>query len=206
MGHIETLLERYPVLAGQEAEIRAAGELLSARVKAGGKLLTCGNGGSASDAEHVVGELMKNFWIQRKIPQEMEQRLEAVGAQDLDGRLHGAIPAISLNSQTTLLTALLNDVDPALVFAQQVYGYGKEGDALLAFSTAPHTENVYNAVRVAKALGVATVLVCGKDGGATAEIADVAIHLPADVTFKIQELTLPTYHILCALMEQAVFG
>ena len=142
MGHIETLLERYPVLAGQEAEIRAAGELLSARVKAGGKLLTCGNGGSASDAEHVVGELMKNFWIQRKIPQEMEQRLEAVGAQDLVGRLHGAIPAISLNSQTTLLTALLNDVDPALVFAQQVYGYGKEGDALLAFSTAPHTENV----------------------------------------------------------------
>ena len=191
MGHIETLLDRYPVLAGQEAEIRAAGELLSARVKAGGKLLTCGNGGSASDAEHVVGELMKNFWIQRKVPQEMEQRLEAVGAQDLVGRLHAA---------------LLNDVDPALVFAQQVYGYGKEGDALLAFSTAPHTENVYNAVRVAKALGVATVLVCGKDGGATAEIADVAIHLPADVTFKIQELTLPTYHILCALMEQAVFG
>lgn len=206
MGHIETLLERYPVLAGQEAEIRAAGELLSARVKAGGKLLTCGNGGSASDAEHVVGELMKNFWIQRKIPQEMEQRLEAVGAQDLAGRLQGAIPAISLNSQTTLLTALLNDVDPALIFAQQVYGYGKEGDALLAFSTAPHTENVYNAVRVAKALGMATVLVCGKDGGATAEVADVAIHLPADVTFKIQELTLPTYHILCALMEQAVFG
>ena len=79
---------------------------------------------------------MKNFWIQRKIPQEMEQRLEAVGAQDLAGRLHGAIPAISLNSQTTLLTALLNDVDPALIFAQQVYGYGKEGDALLAFSTA----------------------------------------------------------------------
>ena len=111
-----------------------------------------------------------------------------------------------MNSQTTLLTALLNDVDPALIFAQQVYGYGKEGDALLAFSTAPHTENVYNAVRVAKALGVATVLVCGKDGGATAEIVDVAIHLPADVTFKIQELTLPTYHILCALMEQAVFG
>ena len=206
MGHIETLLERYPVLAGQEAEIRAAGELLSARVKAGGKLLTCGNGGSASDAEHVVGELMKNFWIQRKIPQEMEQRLEAVGAQDLAGRLQGAIPAISLYSQTTLLTALLNDVDPALIFAQQVYGYGKEGDALLAFSTAPHTENVYNAVRVAKALGMATVLVCGKDGGATAEVADVAIHLPADVTFKIQELTLPTYHILCALMEQAVFG
>lgn len=206
MGHIETLLERYPVLAGQEAEIRAAGELLSARVKAGGKLLTCGNGGSASDAEHVVGELMKNFWIQRKIPQEMEQRLEAVGAQDLAGRLQGAIPAISLNSQTTLLTALLNDVNPALIFAQQVYGYGKEGDALLAFSTAPHTENVYNAVRVAKALGMATVLVCGKDGGATAEVADVAIHLPADVTFKIQELTLPTYHILCALMEQAVFG
>lgn len=206
MGHIETLLERYPVLAGQEAEIREAGELLSARVKAGGKLLTCGNGGSASDAEHVVGELMKNFWIQRKIPQEMEQRLEAVGAQDLAGRLHGAIPAISLNSQTTLLTALLNDVDPALIFAQQVYGYGKEGDALLAFSTAPHTENVYNAVRVAKALGMATVLVCGKDGGATAEVADVAIHLPADVTFKIQELTLPTYHILCALMEQAMFG
>ena len=206
MGHIETLLERYPVLAGQEAEIRAAGELLSARVKAGGKLLTCGNGGSASDAEHVVGELMKNFWIQRKIPQEMEQRLEAVGAQDLAGRLQGAIPAISLNSQTTLLTALLNVVDPALIFAQQVYGYGKEGDALLAFSTAPHTENVYNAVRVAKALGMATVLVCGKDGGATAEVADVAIHLPADVTFKIQELTLPTYHILCALMEQAVFG
>lgn len=206
MGHIETLLERYPVLAGQEAEIREAGELLSARVKAGGKLLTCGNGGSASDAEHVVGELMKNFWIQRKIPQEMEQRLEAVGAQDLAGRLQGAIPAISLNSQTTLLTALLNDVNPALIFAQQVYGYGKEGDALLAFSTAPHTENVYNAVRVAKALGMATVLVCGKDGGATAEVADVAIHLPADVTFKIQELTLPTYHILCALMEQAVFG
>lgn len=208
MDAIQTLLERYPVLCSQEEPLREAAKLLCACGRSGGKVLTCGNGGSASDAEHVVGELMKDFKMRRPIREETRQRLAAVdeAPQDLMDSLQEAVSAICLNSHTSLLTALCNDGDPAMIFAQQVYGYGREGDVLLAFSTSGNSQNVRNAVRVARAVGVRSILVCGQSGGTIAPLVDVAIRVPEEDTYKVQELTLPVYHALCILMEQELFG
>lgn len=208
MDRIEELLGRYPALAPAAGDIRRAGEALCRCVLAGGKVLTCGNGGSAADAEHVVGELMKEFLRRRPIGEEARQRLTAADPSpaDLIAGLQGAIPAICLNSQTSLLTALCNDGDPAMVFAQQVYGYGRAGDVLLAFSTSGNSANVANALRVARAVGCTGILIAGGTGGRCADLAEVAVLLPETETYKVQELTLPLYHCLCAMAEDAVFG
>lgn len=208
MDRIEELLGRYPALAPAAGDIRRAGEALCRCVLAGGKVLTCGNGGSAADAEHVVGELMKEFLRRRPIGEEARQRLTAADPSpaDLIAGLQGAIPAICLNSQTSLLTALCNDGDPAMVFAQQVYGYGRPGDVLLAFSTSGNSANVANALRVARAVGCTGILIAGENGGRCAGLAEVAVLLPETETYKVQELTLPLYHCLCAMAEDAVFG
>ena len=208
MDRIEELLSRYPALAPAAGDIRRAGEALCRCVLAGGKVLTCGNGGSAADAEHVVGELMKEFLRRRPIGEEARQRLTAADPSpaDLIAGLQWAIPAICLNSQTSLLTALCNDGDPAMVFAQQVYGYGRPGDVLLAFSTSGNSANVANALRVARAVGCTGILIAGENGGRCAGLAEVAVLLPETETYKVQELTLPLYHCLCAMAEDAVFG
>lgn len=206
MDQIQNLLERYPVLCPQEAAIRKAGELLCQAARQGRQVLTCGNGGSAADAEHVVGELMKDFHRKRPIPEEMRRRLEAVGAGELAEDLQQAVRAICLNSQTALLTALMNDGDPAMVFAQQVYGYGREGDVLLGFSTSGNSRNVYHAVQVARALGVRTIVISGASGGKIAPLADAAICVPETDTYKVQELTLPIYHALCLQVEDALLA
>ena len=208
MDPIETLLERYPVLFSQEEAIREGAKLLCTCARAGGKVLICGNGGSASDAEHVVGELMKDFKMRRPIREETRRRLAAAdeAPQDLMESLQEAVPAICLNSHTSLLTALCNDGDPDMIFAQQVYGYGREGDLLLAFSTSGNSRNVRNAVRVARAVGVHSILISGRSGGTIAPLADVAIRVPEEDTYKVQELTLPVYHALCILVEQELFG
>lgn len=208
MDRIEELLHRYPALAPAAGDIRRAGEALCRCVLAGGKVLTCGNGGSAADAEHVVGELMKEFLRRRPIGEKTRQRLTAADPSpaDLIAGLQGAIPAICLNSQTSLLTALCNDGDPAMMFAQQVYGYGRAGDVLLAFSTSGNSANVANALRVARAVGCTGILIAGENGGRCAGLAEVAVLLPETETYKVQELTLPLYHCLCAMAEDAVFG
>ena len=208
MEVLRSLLERYPALRDQEGRLQQAGELLCAAARSGGKVLTCGNGGSAADAEHVVGELMKEFLRRRPMGEEARQRLTAADPSpaDLIAGLQGAIPAICLNSQTSLLTALCNDGDPAMMFAQQVYGYGRAGDVLLAFSTSGNSANVANALRVARAVGCTGILIAGGTGGRCAGLAEVAVLLPETETYKVQELTLPLYHCLCAMAEDAVFG
>lgn len=205
---INSLLERYPPLVSQETQLRKAGEILCSSARAGGKVLTCGNGGSASDAEHVVGELMKDFKQKRPISEASKKKLLSSDKfpEDLINSLQEAVPAICLNSQTSLLTALINDGDPDMAFAQQVYGYGKQGDVLLAFSTSGNSKNVLNAVRVARALGMRSILISGKSGGKIGDIADVSICVPETETYKVQELTLPVYHALCILVEQELFG
>ena len=167
MEVLRSLLERYPALRDQEGRLQRAGELLCAAARSGGKVLTCGNGGSASDAEHVVGELMKDFKQKRPLSKAARERLLACdpAAEDLVHSLQEAVPAICLNSQTSLLTALLNDGDPEMIFAQQVYGYGKPGDVLLGFSTSGNSKNVLHAVRVARALGMSSILITGSSGG-----------------------------------------
>lgn len=208
MDWLNLLTTRYPALLPLQDRIQNTYEILLETAKTGGKILLCGNGGSASDAEHVVGELMKEFHRKRPVDSEFEAKLREMDdhPEELLCGLQGAIPAISLNSQTSLLTALCNDGDPSLAFAQQVYGYGRKGDTLLAFSTSGNSANVWNAVRVARAKGIKVILISGESGGEIAPLADAALCLPESDTYLVQELTLPIYHTLCLMLEDAVFG
>ncbi|MBR5320592.1 MAG: SIS domain-containing protein [Clostridia bacterium] len=189
------LFERYPQLNICAKDIEKALALMIDTYKNDGKILVCGNGGSASDADHIVGELMKGFLKDRKIT---DERIP----QELRGKLQGALPAISLCSQTSLMTATINDNDADMIFAQQVYGYAKGNDLLIAISTSGNSKNVVNAVKVAKSLGVKAIALTGESGGLLKEMADVTICAPSTETYKIQEYHLPIYHYLCAKVEE----
>ena len=202
---LPSLFERYPVLRGCEKEVRAAFDLLAAAYRSGNKLLVCGNGGSAADSEHIVAELMKGFLKRRPLSAEDSAKLEAAGGKEMASRLQGALAAISLPSQMSLVTATANDGDYDLTFAQQVYGLGRPGDALIAISTSGRSRNVCNAVIVAKAFGVKSIALTGRSGGDLAPLADVAIKVPSDNVAEIQELHLPVYHWLSTELEATFF-
>lgn len=189
--------------------LNVAAELLVSTYSSGGKVLICGNGGSASDSEHIVGELMKGFMQRRPVPGDVRQRLEQLFPQEgqfLADHLQGALPAISLVSQTALTTAYANDVSAEMMFAQQVYGYGNPGDALIGLSTSGNSANVVRAMQVAKLKGLRTIALTGRSGGKLKEICDVAIQVPWDSTPDIQERHLPIYHALCIHLEEVFFG
>lgn len=202
------LFRDYPALRPCKAETEAALELLLCCAKAGATVLVCGNGGSAADSDHIVGELMKGFLLRRPLAEAEKAAFAAVpGGEQIADKLQGAIRAISLGSQSALISAFANDVDAALVYAQQVYGYAeKPQDLLIGLSTSGNSENVVNAVIAAKACGIGSVAITGSDGGRLAGLADVTIRLPADETYRIQEYTLPVYHALCAAAEAALFA
>lgn len=208
MKILNELIERYPALECVKDEIQKAYELLEATYAKGGKVLICGNGGSASDSEHIVGELMKSFVLKRALPETFVNNLKAIDEEpdDLLNGLQGALPAISLVSHTALMTAFANDCDPSLMFAQQVLGYGREGDTLIALSTSGNSKNVLAAARVAKALKMNVIEISGIGGGKIAKLADSRICLPEKETYKIQEYTLPVYHALCLMIEERFFG
>ena len=195
---MKELLERYPKLNVCATDIEKALALMVDTYKNGGKILVCGNGGSSSDAGHIVGELMKGFLKERKVTDEKIP-------QALREKLQGALPAISHCSQTSLMTAIANDNDADMIFAQQVYGYAKENDLLIAISTSGNSKNVVNAVEVAKALRVKVVALTGENGGLLKEMSDVTICAPSTETYKIQEYPLPIYHYLCAKVEEEFF-
>ena len=212
---VDTLIERYPALAVCAADVRAAVETLVDSWRAGGKLIVCGNGGSASDAEHIVGELMKGFLLPRRLGEDLLEKLHAVcDATDpktvdyLMQNLQGALPAISLPSQLAISTAFSNDQAPDLTFAQQVLGLGKPEDVLLGITTSGNSKNVLYAFRIAKALGMKTIALTGASGGkcVTGGYADITIKAPADETYMIQEYHLPIYHALCIAVEEEFFG
>ena len=212
---VDTLIARYPALEGCGTDIRAAITALCACYRAGGKLIVCGNGGSASDAEHIVGELMKGFLLPRHLDEAMLNQLHAVcDAKDPRAvdyfmqNLQGALPAISLPSQLAISTAFSNDQAPDLTFAQQVLGLGKEGDVLLGITTSGNSKNVIYAFEIAKALGLTTIALTGTPGGRVAadDLADIVIKAPAKETFVIQEFHLPIYHALCIAAEEEFFG
>ena len=205
MNSLASFLERYPVLRACEAELRDAFELLAAAFRSGNKLLVCGNGGSAADSEHIVGELMKGFLKRRPLPPEQVARLQAVGGKAIAQRLQGSLAAIALPSQMSLLTATANDGDYDLTFAQQVYGLGRAGDVLLAISTSGNSTNVCNAAIVAKAFGLKSIALTGKSGGELASLVEIAIKVPSDNVAEIQELHLPVYHWLSTELEAAFF-
>ena len=193
------LLERYPQLTVCKDDIQKALQLMIDTYKAGGKILICGNGGSASDSSHIVGELLKGFLNQRKVT---DARVSA----NLREHLQGSLPAISLCCQEALMTAFSNDVNPDMVFAQQVYGLGKKEDLVIGLSTSGNSVNVVNAIRVAKDMGIKAVAMTGASGGKLNEIADVTIKAPETETYKVQEYHLPIYHYLCAKTEETFFG
>jgi len=201
-------LKRYPALQGCERELEAAFGLLVAAYQNGNKLLICGNGGSAADSEHMVAELMKGFLKRRPIPTVHATQLEQLGpaGQVIASRLQGTLAAISLPSQISLVTAIANDVDYDMIFAQQVYGLGRAGDVLLAISTSGNSKNVSNAVLVAKAFGLKSIVLTGRAGGELAPLADVAIKVPSDNVAEIQELHLPVYHWLSTELEETFFS
>ena len=202
------LIERYPALAVCGTDIQAAVNALIACYGQDGKVLLCGNGGSAADCDHIVGELAKGFLRHRPLSAERKAVMKAAN-EALDdailAKLQGALPAISLPAISVPNTAFCNDVDAELVYAQSVLGLGKKGDVLIALSTSGNTANVAAAVAVAKALGITVIGLTGKDGGRLAADADIAIRVPERETFRIQELHLPVYHYLCAAVEAHFF-
>ncbi|HEX3018886.1 MAG TPA: SIS domain-containing protein [Chitinispirillaceae bacterium] len=205
----EDFFIQFPELSVCSFEINGAFDVLRSCYNAGGKLLACGNGGSAADVEHIVGELMNKFILRRPAPLQMRENLLASGAKNPDylfGKLEQGFSAISLVSQTALMTAIINDIGADMVFAQQVYGYGKPGDVLFALSTSGNSPNVVNAVSVAKALGMITIGFTGESGGTMKDLCHITIRVPERTTFKIQQQHLPVYHLLCCMIEEEFFG
>lgn len=206
--YIKEMVERHPSLAPVSELVRKACEQMIQTYERGGKVLVCGNGGSAADSEHIVGELMKGFLLRRPLTEKEREKLARISNDNyLADHLQRALPAISLVSHPALSTAFVNDVAADMVFAQQVYGYGQPGkDLLIALTTSGNSANVVRAAQVAKAMGIAVVGITGAEGGKLAQLCDVCICLPAQSTPQVQELTLPVYHALCAQVEDYFFG
>lgn len=208
LKYLTELIQRYPVLEAVKAEILSAYERLEECYSNGGKLLIAGNGGSCADAEHMVGELMKGFVKRRSVSTEFADLLrnsDPVRGEELAHKLQGGLPAMALTNHPGLSTAFLNDVDGDLIYAQQTYGYGKKGDVLLGISTSGNSKNIMYAMTTAKALGMKTIGLTGKDGGLLKKEADTVIVVPEQETYKIQELHLPIYHALCLMLEERFF-
>jgi len=209
MDHLAALLARHPALATVTSDVAAAFDLLRERVAGGGTVLACGNGGSAADSEHIVGELMKGFLLGRALPAADIERFETIlpgEGRQLAAALQRAIPAIALTGSGALATAIANDTDPTMMFAQQLFGLGRAGDVLVAISTSGNSRNVLAAAKVARAMGVSVLGLTGRTGGKLALLCDVCIKVPADDVAAIQEYHLPVYHALCAMLEQHFFG
>lgn len=208
-NHLENLIVRYPQLAVCREDIAKAYELLETAYTNGRKLLVSGNGGSASDSEHIVGELMKEFKLKRKVYREQAEEMCKISpdlGKVLAENLQGALPAISLTGHSSLTTAFMNDSEPELIFAQQVNGYGKQGDIYLGISTSGNSRNVLYAAVTAKAKGLKVIGLTGQRENRLMQYADVCIRVPETETYKIQELHLPVYHCLCMMLEEKFFG
>ena len=205
MKHIDELCIRYPVLSVCKNDIEKAAEALIESFENGGKLLVAGNGGSCADSDHISGELLKSFVKKRRPSAELIDSIRKINPETGDylaDKLQGSLPVIALTNNTALMTASLNDVDGNVMFAQQVNGYGKEGDVFHSISTSGNSKDIVYPTVVAKAKGLMTVALTGKDGGKLKDIADICIVVPEQEIFKIQELHLPVYHALCLEIEE----
>jgi D-sedoheptulose 7-phosphate isomerase len=207
--HVNLLIERYPKLLVCRDDIIAAYDILKEAYTNDHKLLIAGNGGSAADSEHIAGELMKRFKTPRPVPEDFAKKLKTIDperGEELAKNLERGLMAIPLVAHEALTTAYINDVDGLGVFAQQLYGYGRQGDVFLGISTSGNSKNVMNAIVVARALGIKVIGLTGEKGGELAKVADVAIKVPETETYMVQELHLPVYHCLCLMLEDHFFG
>jgi phosphoheptose isomerase len=203
---LATFFERYPDMRVCEDAVCAARDAITGAFRSGHKVMTCGNGGSAADSEHIVGELMKSFRFKRSVSEGFKMAYREANGEDAPDWLEGALPAISLVSQTALSTAFGNDEASVGVFAQQVLGYGEPGDVLIAVSTSGNSANVVEAAKVARAKDVRVVALTGMHDSKLSAIADVCVQVPRSEVFQVQELHLPVYHCLCAAAEADLFG
>lgn len=207
--HINLLMERYPKLEGIRQSIIDAYLVMEECYRHDGKLMIAGNGGSAADSEHIAGELMKRFKTPRPVTGEFAERLIAadpVRGPLLAMNLERGLMAIPLVAHEALSTAYINDVDGYGVFAQQLLGFGRPGDVFLGISTSGNSQNIMNAVAVAKASGIKVIGLTGAKGGELAGAADVVVKAPETETYMIQELHLPIYHCWCLMLEDRFFG
>jgi D-sedoheptulose 7-phosphate isomerase len=199
----DSLIGRYPALAPCHSDVAAAYGLLEKCFAAGGRLYVCGNGGSAADALHIVGELAKSFVLKRALDADFRKRIDDDALLD---NLQGALPAYALVENTALATAFANDVNAEYAFAQQVYAYAREGDCVLGISTSGNSKNVLHALDAAKGRRAVTIGLAGKSGGGMKAVCDCCVCVPETETYKIQELHLPGYHALCLMLERRFFG
>lgn len=208
LRHVDVLMERYPELEESRNDIIEAYEFLKESYENGGKLLVAGNGGSAADSEHIVGELMKGFEKARTLDEGYQTKLKEIDTElgeVLATNLQGALPAIALDGHLALTTAYMNDCEPLLCFAQQVNGYGKQGDVFLGISTSGNSKNILYAAVTAKAKGMKVIGLTGKKDSKLAQLADVTIHSSQTRTYMIQEQHLPIYHCLCLMLEEKFY-
>jgi D-sedoheptulose 7-phosphate isomerase len=202
MDAIEELLLNFEELRFLNTEIRKSATILVNCFQSGGKLLLCGNGGSCADCEHIAGELVKKFAIERPLSSELAEKL----GPELSAELHGGLPALSLPSMIGFHTAFNNDDNPEFAFAQQVVAFGQSNDVLWGITTSGNSRNVVHATRAARALGITTIALTGKSGGEIANIADSIITAPSQDVAKVQELHLPIYHAICKYVEHQIFS
>jgi D-sedoheptulose 7-phosphate isomerase len=207
--HAERLFKRFPELECLSGEFHQAYSILETSFFKGGTLFACGNGGSASDGDHIVGELMKGFALKRPVTKEVEKRFEEVlgsEAKAITSRLQMGLPAMSLNVHPAITSAYSNDVDPEMVYAQQLFAAGKAGDVVIGLSTSGNSKNILNAFKVAKAKGIKSILFTGNRKGVCENYADCSLRVPESETFIIQEHHLPLYHALCLMIEEKFYG
>ena len=206
-ARISELISRYPKISILDKQLKQSVEQLIRCYSAGNKIMVCGNGGSAADALHIVGELQKAFVCKRKLSEEWQKTFSKLpDGKYISQNLQMAFPAISLVNEAGLLTAYANDVAPDMNFAQQVFGQGNAGDILIAISTSGNSENVLYAAEVAKAKSIQVIALTGQSGGKLREYADLLINVPETETFKVQELHLPVYHALCLAVEAEFYS
>jgi D-sedoheptulose 7-phosphate isomerase len=202
LQHLDHMIEAHPALEKCRGSVQSAYERIADAFDARGRLYLAGNGGSAADAEHIMGELVKGFESKRPVTGKLRETL----GDALADRLQGALPAVSLVSFPALQSAWLNDCDPEYTWAQMLFALGQPGDVFLAISTSGNSRNLAHAVALAKKTGITVIGLTGSHGGKLGEEADVAIHAPHHVTRRIQEYHLPIYHCLCLMLESRFFG
>ena len=208
-NHINLLIERYPQLEVCKDDIIKTYLMMEKCYENGGKLLIAGNGGSAADSEHIVGELMKSFKLPRKLSDTYKKDLKNINEEFgtiLGENLQGSLPAIALDGHFALSTAYMNDCEPLLCFAQQVNGFGNKDDIFLGISTSGNSKNILFASVCAKAKGLKVIGLTGEKESDLSNLSDVCIKVPSSETYMIQELHLPIYHCLCLMLEQHFFG
>lgn len=206
MNRGEELVKRYPKLESERENVEKSIAAIVQCFQRGGKLLACGNGGSAADADHMAGELLKGFEKKRPLSEALRREIDfQYGGSVFSDSLQMGLPVINLTTHTALQTAFANDCDYTSVFAQLVLAYGREGDVLMGISTSGNSENVLRAVAVAKARGIMTIGLTGNTGGKLRQMADISICVPENCTYRVQELHLPIYHAICLAVEDAFY-